>query len=256
MNRHRQTPAPQQKATTVKRATLTIAAIAITGLVAFAPTADSAGAEGTWCGDRSDVAIVGSSSATGYMTTGYTRTDGQYQKTRYGWYSQVLHDLWAEYGTVGENHARSGAFASDYAVDGRWAVTRDATSKIAVQGPDLVFVQLGGPEYLNQIPPAVFETELSRVITDIRDAAPHVDIILLKNQRVSLDQPTYPWSAYGAAMGRVAATQGTAMIDLQQHVDSSGYDSAHLWASDDTHLNDSGNSVVAAAVWGWLAASC
>jgi acyl-CoA thioesterase-1 len=233
-----------------------VTALAAT-LIVTASTAGASGVEGTWCVDRSHLAIIGASSETGYGTTGYTANNEEYVPTHYGWTRRVMHNLNVEWDTHGTNYAHNGATVADYLSGGRWDITTSATADIAIRQPDLVIINLGGNEYAhNTAAPAEFEADLRALVTDIREAREAVDILFLVYPTFTYDTAAYPWTDYAAVIGDVAASQGAAMMDLRQHIDSATRDTAGLWYQDDVHLNDAGQSVVSAAVWGWLAASC
>lgn len=236
-------------------ARLSASLLALLFVVAMLPASTAtAGPVGTWCGDKSNITVLGSSSSTGYKTTGYTG-GGEYQPTQYGWWRRVSANAAQAWGTTATNRARAGALVADYLPGGRWPVTTGAVAQIAVDQPDMVLIQLGTNEYLTDVDPAAFEANLRQLLTDVRTSRPGVDVVLIKGWRVARSAPAYPWSQYGAVFGRVASSMGTALIDMQQLVDGSDLDTAHLYDADLTHLNDAGQSVLAAAAWLHLVSS-
>jgi lysophospholipase L1-like esterase len=229
---------------------------ALTTAVVLLPSSAATGAAaGTWCGDRSDLAILGASSETGYGTTGYSSPDDGYTRTRYGWTRRLTETLHAEWGTNSTNYAHNGALVTDYYPGGRWDDTTTAVADIAATQPDLVIIDLGGNEYVNSIDPATFNTQLRQLVTDIRSARSGVDVLLLTYPQFDWASD-YPWAAYADVIREVAVAQHAAMLDLRQHIDSSDTDRAGLWHSDGAHLNDAGQSVVSAAVLSWFIAVC
>lgn len=238
------------------RRALATALLLVLAAMLLAPTGATANTAGTWCGDKTHLAIVGASSETGLGTTGYSSPDDGYAPTRYGWTRKVAHNLNVAWGTSTTNYAHNGAMVKDYFPGGRWDTTSTATQDMAATQPDLVIINLGGNEYVNSVDPAVFDTNLTRLVTDIRTARPGVDILFLVYPTFAWPNTQHTWSEYTTIIGRTAANNQAALMDLRQHVDSSTHDTAGLWYTDGAHLNDAGQSAVAAALWGWLVGVC
>lgn len=247
---------------------IALAATALVGSISVvsAPAA-SAGGAGTWCASgKANLAILGASSETGYGTTGYPSGAQTYYPTTYGWTRRLSDLLQRAWGTTTENYSHNGALVSDYLPGGRWSTTTGAIADLATTRPTLVIIDLGGNEYWSQVDPAVFETNLRTMITNINTARPGVDIMLYLHEEISWptagntywpqSTPKYPWSQYAARIFTVASTIPTGMVDMRQFINPSNGNPAGLWTSDGIHLNDAGQSVVNGAWWGWLAASC
>lgn len=239
------------------RTSLLAVAALIGALFVGSIPASAGGAQGSWCGDKSRITVLGGSTSTGYQTVGYVAGgDGTYQPTRNGWWSRVTANAQQAWGTQGTNNARSGALTSDFSAVGRWPVTRDAVPTIAQQQPSLVILQLGVNEYLNQVAPTIFETELRRLVTEVRVARPGVDLLFIVGWRVAKPGAAFPWTDYSSGIGRVARDMGGAMIDLRQLMDGTDSASAHfLYVSDGIHANDAGQLILAGMVWSQLVAS-
>lgn len=226
----------------------------ILGIVVAPSLTASAGPAGSWCVDHSRITVLGSSSAAGVGSTGYNG-NGPYAPTRNGWWSRVSRNTQAAWQTQGTNNAMGGAVTADFLPGGRWPSTTGAVEQIRTERPSLVIIALGNNEYLNQINPATYEANLRALVTNIREARPGVDVLILQSWRPAKANPTYTFDKYGAAAFHVASSMGAGLYDLRQHMDPADTDAAGIYAPDKIHPNDAGHSIIASAVWSYLVAS-
>lgn len=238
-----------------------VTVLAITGLLA-SQKADAT--TPTWCSDKSDLAIIGTSADTGFATTGYNGaapvSDG-YMATTFGWTKRFADLLAAQWGTTTSNYAHNGSMASDYLPGGRWTSTTGAIAAMATTQPSIVVIDEGGNEYYSQVPPATFKANLGAVIDAVHAQRP--DALVVLSTYAELDRaagvatygPTVsPWSAYATAIRETAVAKGAPMLDLRQYITpaaSTSQPSPSLWTSDKIHLNEAGNAVELGAFWGW-----
>lgn len=229
--------------------------LAVAATIVNLPSASAQDAASTWCADRSNLAVLGASSETGYATTGYDSPDNGYWPTRYGWVARLARNAKAEWGTVTDVYARNGAMIKDFFAGGRWPTTAEAIHRVAATQPDLVII--GGAlvnEYVNNVDPATAEADLRRLVTGLRDARPGVDILIITYPDIKWPNAGRPWSDYTAVNHRVAVELGTGLVDMQQYIDDPYTDTAGLWDSDNAHLNDAGQAVEGhlwTLLWSW-----
>ncbi|GLY70523.1 SGNH/GDSL hydrolase family protein [Amycolatopsis taiwanensis] len=242
-------------------AAATLAAITVT-LIGAVPS-DAATPTPAWCTSHHNVAIIGTSADTGYGTTGYPSNAETYQPTRYGWTFRFSQNLYAEWQTAVQNYAHNGALATDYLPGGRWSDTTSATNDIAAKQPELVIIDLGGNEYISQVPPATFGANLKTVVDNVKAARPNVTILmsiyteLLWTPNPWASTKKYNWESYSAQIFNTAVQEGVALVDMRQYIPAAG--SADLpnpspWNSDNAHLNDAGNLAEYGGFWGWASA--
>lgn len=216
-----------------------------------------------WCADKSQLAIIGASSETGYATTGYPAGAQTFQPTTYGWATRFANSVKSQWQTTTTNYSHNGAMASDYLPGGRWASTMAATADVAARKPSIVLVNLGGNEYWSQASPATFQTTLGTLVDNIRAASPNAVVVLgiypeLKwvQSGDSGNQPQkYSWAQYGTVVYNTAVAKGTALIDLRQYIPpatSTSLPSPSPWYTDGIHQNDAGNLGEYGAWWGWV----
>ncbi|GLY68725.1 SGNH/GDSL hydrolase family protein [Amycolatopsis taiwanensis] len=162
-----------------------------------------------------------------------------------------------------QNYAHNGALATDYLPGGRWSDTTGATNDIAAKQPELVIIDLGGNEYISQVPPATFGANLKTVVDNVKAARPNVTILmsmyteLLWTPNPWASTKNYNWESYSAQIFNTAVQEGVALVDMRQHIPAAG--SADLpnpspWNSDNAHLNDAGNLAEYGGFWGWASA--
>lgn len=240
---------------TTLRRLATAVVVATAGCLVLVPSATAHDIASTWCADRSHLAVLGASSETGYATTGYASPDGGYWPTRYGWVARLARNAKAEWGTTTDVYARNGAMIKDFFEGGRWPLTTGAVADVSAKQPDLVII--GGAlvnEYVNNVDPAVAEADLRRLVTELRDARPGVDILIITYPDIKWPQARRPWSDYTAINHEVAVTLGTGLVDMRQYIDDPYTDTANLWHSDRAHLNDAGQAAemhLWTLLWSW-----
>jgi acyl-CoA thioesterase-1 len=246
--------------TTIRR-TITILALAVLVLTAGVVGGNSARtaqagplAGSTWCAYRDSMAIFGGSSATGYLTTGYTNSAGTYQPTQYGWWKQVTDFAAANWGTVSHNYARNGASFASYLNGGQWDVTRNAVTALGETQPDLLFLALGTNEYLAQTSPDVMEANMRQVVDNVKAASPRTAIMAIVQQTAYAGtNPTYTWEKYKQRIMQVVIDEHLAMADLRQSVPSAYNTDWQRWYHPDRiHMLDTTHMTFAAGVRPWL----
>jgi hypothetical protein len=245
----------------VKRKATLIAgacAAALVSTVFGIPSSDAAGANSAWCTTQNNVAIIGTSADTGYGTTGYPSGSQTYQPTTYGWTNRFAQSLHAQWGTTMENYAHNGSLAADYLPGGRWSTTTGAVADIAANQPELIIIDLGGNEFVSQVPPTTFAANLTTVLDNVKTARPGATILisiysqLLWAANPSASTENYTWSQYATQIYNTAVNEGVALIDMRQYIPPAG--STNLpnpWNSDNIHLNDAGNLAEYGGFWGW-----
>jgi len=245
--------------TTIRKATAAVlvallilvsgAATGVAPLAAAGPLAQS-----TWCQHRASMAIFGGSSSTGYLTTGYTKTDGTYQATTYGWWKQVSEFAATNWGTQSYNYARNGASYASYTSGGQWPVTRNAVASLSETQPDLLFLALGTNEYLAQQDPAVMEANMRTVVAAVKQASPRTAMMaIVQHTAYAGPNPVFPWERYKQRIMQVVIDETLAMADLRQSVPSAyGADWALFYHPDRIHMKDTTHMVFAAGVRPWL----
>jgi acyl-CoA thioesterase-1 len=242
----------------VRRAvTVTVTLVALmSGVVGATPPAAVAGplAGSTWCQHRDSMAIFGGSSSTGYLTSGYTRTDGTYQATTYGWWKQVSEFAATNWGTTSHNYARNRASFGSYLPGGQWPVTRNAVAELGEVQPDLLFLSLGANEYLAQRDPAEMEANMRAVVDAVKEASPRTAIMAIVQQTAYAGPaPTYSWERYKQRIMQVVIDEQLAMADLRQSVPSAYGTDWKLWYHPDRiHMLDTTHMTFAAGVRPWL----
>lgn len=238
-----------------------IAALAAT-LVNVVPS-DAATGLPAWCVSQNNVAIIGTSAETGYGTTGYPTENVDaigYQPTRYGWTFRFGENLKAQWGTTVENYSHNGALATDYLPGGRWNDTTGAADDIRAKQPELVIIDLGGNEYISQVAPDTFATNLKTVVDDVKAARPDA-VILMSIYAEPLWTPNpwastknYTWDQYAAEIFNTAVQESVALIDLRQYIPAAGspdLPNPSPWYTDNVHLNDAGNLAEFGGFFGW-----
>lgn len=215
-----------------------------------------------YCADKSNLAIVGASSETGYATTGYPSGAQTFQPTAYGWASRFANSVKSQWGTTVTDYAHNGAMATDYLPGGRWASTTGAIADIAARKPSLVLINLAGNEYNIQKDPAQTQADLGALVDKIRAASPNALILMgiyaeykwAPNADNGYMTQKYTWAQYGSAVYNTAVAKGTPLLDLRQYIPpaaSSQLPSPSPWYTDNIHLNDAGNLAEYGAWWGW-----
>jgi acyl-CoA thioesterase-1 len=209
----------------------------------------------TWCAYRDTMAIIGGSSATGYLTTGYASPDGTYSSAAiYGWWKRVTDFAATNWQTVSQNYARNGASFASYMPTGQWPITRDAITALVDTKPDLLFVALGTNEYLAQLPPDTFEQNMRWVIESVKQGTPRTAIMMIVQQTAYAGPaPAYSWELYKQRIMEVAVDETLAMADIRQSVPSAyGTDWTKFYHPDRIHMLDTAQMTFAAAVRPWL----
>jgi len=129
---------------------------------------------------------------------------------------------------------------------GGWQAQPSDGTVIANLSPDLITILIGTNEYLNQIPVATYQANLSALITNIHNINSTVPIYI-SGIIYNGNSLTIPWSSYNAVAGNVIAALGYSQLV--------GVGSGTLITNpgtqmqDVTHPNDAGN-VQMAAGWG------
>lgn len=216
-----------------------------------------------WCADKSQLAVIGASSETGYASSGYPSGAQTWVATPFGWATKLANSVKAQWQTTTSNYAHNGAMVSDYLPGGRWDSTMAAFGDIATKKPSIVLINLGGNEFWSQASPATFQTNLNTMIDNVRAGDPNAVIVLgtyaqlLWQQSVdSGNKPQqYTWDQYAQVIYNTAVAKGTAMVDFRQYVPPAG--SANLpnpspWYSDNIHMNDAGSLIEYGMWWGWV----
>lgn len=213
----------------------------------------------TWCAHRDSMAIFGGSSATGYLTTGYSSSTGTYAPTQYGWWQQITAFAATNWGTTSHNYARNGASFKSYTNEGQWPVTRNAVSQLGEVQPDLLFLSLGANEYLAQRDPAEMEANMRSVVAAVKQASPRTAIMAIIQQTAVVpdtsasNPPTWSWEKYKVRIMQVVIDEHLAMADLRQSVPSAyGPDRAKFYHPDGIHMLDTAQVTFAAGVRPWL----
>lgn len=234
------------------------------GAVAGVTPSASAGplAQSTWCQHRDSMAIFGGSSATGYHTTGYAKTDGTYDKdAKYGWWKRVTD--WADrvYGTADDgqplqvnNYARNGASFGSYMPGGQWDITRNALGEIGENQPDLLILALGANEYLAQVSPDTMETHMRWVVDQVKTVSPRTAMLAIVQQNAYAGpSPVYPWELYKQRIMEVVVDEVLAMADVRADIPSAyAADWAVYYQTDRIHMRDLAQGTFGAVVRQWL----
>jgi hypothetical protein len=242
-----------------------LAAIAtlVSGSVLNTPAADAAALTNSpWCINRDSLAVVGTSTNTGYQTTGYTLPgpNAGYQPTTYGWYKRTTDQLNSYYGTADDgipfdhyNYSRNGASTHNFLPGGAFDIFSGA-KPLGTFNPNVLIVTFGTNEYLAQLPPATFQTRLNDFISNVYAATTATAILLVIQHEVGLNNPTYPWSQYASVIYNTAVAHQTALLDQRQVVPPSVYNGASpagLYVSNEApskiHLSDAGHMVYRAS---------
>lgn len=230
--------------------------ILISGAAGGASPIASAGplSQSTWCQHRDSIAVFGGSSSTGYLTTGYTKTDNTYQATPYGWWKQITDFAATNWGTVSYNYARNGASYASYTTGGQWPVTRNAVQSLSETQPDLLFLALGTNEYLAQQDPAAMEANMRAVVAAVKESSPRTAMMaIVQHTAYAGPNPAFPWERYKQRIMQVVIDEHLAMADLRQSVPSAyGTDWARFYHPDRIHMLDTTHMTFAAGVRPWL----
>jgi lysophospholipase L1-like esterase len=118
----------------------------------------------------------------------------------------------------------------------------------ALLSPDLVVIELGTNEFLQQVAVATFQANLTTLIGDIKAAVPKACFVVL-----APTTPTMPgggiiaWASYVAAMKTVVGARTDAVfVDLSRRIyPASATDAQALYADAIVHPNDKGAALVA-----------
>jgi lysophospholipase L1-like esterase len=225
----------------------------------------------TWCTDKSQAAVIGTSADTGYGTTGYPGTAQTFQRTVYGWATRFIDNLNASWGTSTANYAHNGAMAADYLPGGRWPDQVNAVADLGTRGANLVIVDLGGNEYWSQRNPSTFRTEIRQLLSNIRAARPQAVILLSIYPEIKWQQSSdsgnlplrYTYNQYATEVYQAAVDFGSPLIDMRQYAPSATSTNPtqpSVYLPDGIHLNDAGNLAEYGAFWGqivgWNAMGC
>jgi acyl-CoA thioesterase-1 len=253
-----------------KRVAASITTLAATAaLFVWAGKADAT--TPSWCTDRSDVAILGTSAETGYATTGYSSTTEEFYPTLYGWTTKFANDMHASYGTAVSNFAHNGALSADFLPGGGggqhagqpgWSRQNGAVATFATTQPSIVILDVGGNDFYSQVDPATFRANLNAIIDNIR--AQRSDTLILLSIYAQLHWSPNPytpvpngpmvwgWGAYAGVIHDVAVAKGTALSDMRQYVPPADgtLTAPDVWAADRIHLTDAGNLAEYGAFWG------
>lgn len=247
-------------------------AVAMTVLVGGAATNATAAmlTNSPWCYNHDSIAIIGGSTNTGYQTTGYPANpvaNAGYYPTTYGWWKRFTAELSASYGVADDgvafasyNYARNGASAINYLPGQAFA---DAVPDIAKHNPNLLVISVGTNEFMAQVTPYQFQTNLTALVDSVYEVTDATAILLTIQHQVGIDpaQTLYPWAQYAAAIYNVAVSRGTAMLDMRQVIPPSTYNGPNpsgLYANESPvriHLSDAGQMVYAAR-YSAIANSC
>lgn len=206
-----------------------------------------------WCYNKDSIAIIGGSTNTGYQSTGYPANppaNAGYYPTTYGWWTKLTAQLNASYGTADDgrafsswNYARNGASAVNYLPGQAFG---DAVTDVAKNNPNVLVISVGTNEYLGQVPPAQFQTNLDQLVSAVYDVTDATAILLTIQHQVGLQAPTYPFSQYATAIYNVAVARGAALLDMRQTIPASTYNGpnpAGMYANETPiriHMSDAG----------------
>lgn len=235
---------------------------AAAGLYIAAGPAASAQTPPPYCADKSNVAILGASSETGYATTGYPSGAQTWSPTTYGWTTRFADSVKAQWQTATANYSHNGAMVSDYLPGGRWSSTTGAVADLGAKKPSIVLINLGGNEWWSLADPTVFQKNLNTLVDNVRAGSPNAVIVLgiyaqLKWQQSSDsgNQPMkYTWDQYASVIYNTAVAKGTALVDFRQYVPpatSTNLPNPSPWSTDGIHQNDAGNLAEYGMWWGW-----
>lgn len=214
-----------------------------------------------WCANKDSIAIMGGSTNTGFQSSGYPANPGSYAgyyPTTYGWWSRVTTQLNAYYGTADDgvvfksyNYARNGASAHNFLPGGAFP---EAMNDLATTKPNLLIISVGSNEYLGQLNPTQFQTNLTALIDAVYARTNSTAVMLAVQHEIGIANPTYTYSQYAQVIYNVAATRYAAVIDMRQVApsDAAGNNPAGLYNADKIHLSDAGQLVYAARYWSAL----
>lgn len=243
-----------------KLAVLTVG-VALTGALVVAASPATATTP-TYCSDKSDIAILGASSETGFGTTGYPAGGQTFSPTTYGWATRYANSVSGQWGTVVTDYAHNGARVADYQPGGRWPSTVGAVADLATKAPSITVINLGGNEYWAQDDPAGFQTRLGQLVDSVRAASPNGLVLLAIYSELKWAQSVdsgnlpqrYTWSQYASAIYSTAVSHGTPLVDLRQYIPpatSTNQPVPTTWNSDGIHQNDAGNLAEYGMYWGF-----
>lgn len=249
---------------------LVTAAVAVV-VATFTAVGSSSASPPSWCTDKSQVAIIGTSADTGYGTTGYPSTAQTFQRTTYGWTTRIADSMSSAWATTTTDYAHNGAMAADFLPGGRWTDQVNAVSDLGTRNTNLVIVDVAGNEYWSQRPPATFRTELRQLLTNIRAARPQAIILLSIYPELKWQQSAdsgnlplrYTYNQYATEVYQAAVDFGSPLIDMRQYAPSATSTNPtqpSVYLPDGIHFNDAGNLAEYGAFWGqlvgWAAMGC
>ncbi len=134
-----------------------------------------------------------------------------------------------------------------------WAAGASMTTWPAAQAhalaPSLIVIQLGGNDYLHNVPSEMFKGELKGLISSIRSAYTQAPPIVLSMvyQSYLASGTAEPWSNYVAAAGAIAADDpGVVLVDHSKRMPPTNATYTYgLYAPDRIHPSDAGHVMLA-----------
>jgi acyl-CoA thioesterase-1 len=223
---------------------LLVAVVAVVAISKAMPKASAgkpaAASPNTWCTDKSSMDILGDSASTG---TGLTDPGNSWiAKLR----AVMPH-------TRINTYAHDGAMVSDFLPGGRWPETLGAVSRIAVDKPSLVLIELGGNESYHDLDPARYQANLEQLTKAIWAVSPRSTLVYETIWQFDPREPVIPahtWDDYANAMRTVVDNHAAGSIDLRQDFPRRYADDVHthLLNTDKIHPTDAGNAVEFAVI--------
>lgn len=144
----------------------------------------------------------------------------------------------ANSGVVVMNHAFPGN-TSDTFVNGTTQATTLKACVSTMFNPDMLIINIGANDYMNNVVPATFQTNVSSIISTYRTqiGSSTAPVLLVAYfARYDITSPTYAWSQYVAALKAIAAS--TANVEF---MDMTSFFAANQTADDaDWNIVDSG----------------
>lgn len=160
----------------------------------------------------------------------------------------------ANSGVVVMNHCFPGN-TTDTFINGSTQATTLKACVSTIFNPDMLIINLGANDYMNNVVPSTFQSNISSIISTYRTQIGNANapiLLVAYFARYDITTPTYAWSLYVAAMKAVAAsTADVEFMDMQsyfaanQTADDADF---NIVDSGGVHLSNRGHSLYAQAV--------